>query len=118
MATNNLKSFLGRALSYHVAKGNLAESAESGRLYLTASGRAWFAGRLNDSPEGAALIHAAHKAMREGAAELRVGSTVYPMVPVDSKALRLPRTIKAYLHPDLCSAGSTVSQAFYSGLWV
>jgi hypothetical protein len=118
MATNNLKAFLSRALSHHVASGNLAISADSGRCVLTASGREWFAKRLNDSAGGGAIIRAAHIAMRDGEHEFSWGGTVYQLVDIDAKALRLPRTIKTYLAPQYCAAGSTVSQAFYSGLWI
>jgi hypothetical protein len=115
---NNLKQFLGRAISHHVANGNLAISAESGRVMLTATGRVWFAQRLNDSAGGGTLIRAAHVAMRDGEHSFTWGGTVYPLVDIDAKALRLPRTIKTYLAPQYCAAGSTVSQAFYSGLWI
>jgi hypothetical protein len=118
MATNNLKAFLSRAIAHHVSVGNLAVSAESGRVMLTANGREWFAKRLNDSAGGGALIKAAHIAMRDGEHSFTWGGETYSLVDVDAKALRLPRTIRTYLAPQYCAAGSTVSQAFYSGLWV
>lgn len=118
MATNNLRQFLSSALRYHASKGNLREAVDSQRLALTASGREWFAKRLNDSPGGGALIRAAHIAMRDGEHAFTWGGETYRLVDVDSKSLRLPRTIKTYLDPKHCSAGSTISQAFYSGLWV
>jgi hypothetical protein len=73
---------------------------------------------LNDSPDGGALIKAAHAAMRDGAVTFHWNGSTYRLELVDAKAMRLPRTIKSYLAAEHLSAGSTVSQAFFSGIWV
>lgn len=113
--TPNRDKFIRSAIAHHVAQGNLTLSADTGRVTLGPTGREWFAKRTKD---GRAEIERAHKAMREGADNVELFGTRYPLTPIDAKALRLPRTIKTYLAAEYCDPRTNVSRVCYSALWV
>ena len=126
MSTNSNTTFVASGVRYHctkkdgAAEPNLVRDA-NGRLVLTATGRQHFARRLDDATggEGAALVAACHKAMREGADHVTYAGARYALIPFDPKAVRgLQARVKTYLAPQHCSAGGTVSQACFSALFV
>ena len=126
MSTNSNTTFVASAIRHHctkkdgAAEANLVRDA-NGRVTLTATGRQHFARRLDDATggQGAALIAACHKAMREGADSVTYAGQRYALVPFDPKTVRgLQARVRTYLAPQHCSAGGTVSQACFSALFV
>lgn len=105
------KGFMSQAVAYHKREGNLADS-EFG-IVVTDKGKIHLANRASKFKDGLALFAAARKAVKGSDSEFTWGGEKFPLV-----AVSLSTGMKRFLDPKFWVAGSAVSQAFFSAIWL